>query len=64
LEVNIKLLRTQIETMDRQLHEAREQVKKEKIDKDHEIEFNKELKKVIKSLRIKLKADQERINQF
>lgn len=63
LEVNIKLLSGQVDQLEKTLHETREQVKKEKIEREHEVEFNRELKKVIKQLRQKIKNDQE-INQF
>ena len=51
LETNIKLLRAQVDTLEKTLNETRDQVKKEKIEKEHEVEFNRELKKVIKTLR-------------
>lgn len=50
--------------MDKELTEARDTAKRERIEKEREAQFNKELKKVIKQLRQKLKGESEIKNQY
>lgn len=45
--------------MDKELTECREIAKKERIEKEREAQFNKELKKIIKQLRMKLKGESD-----
>lgn len=48
----------QIEVLEKNLDEQQAQLQKEKLEKNREKDFNQELKKVIKSLREKLKLEQ------